>query len=369
MSRRLRLAAVATTVAAALLVSACGGGDDTAGDGAGSGTSASMSVAEVANLTGPDRTQKLIDQAKAEGEIMIYTSMDTEEVEEFVQAFKDAYPDLKDLKVQSYRAGEDELTQRIDSEYKAKRYAADVVTYGSPEIEGLGEAVYQPYVTPEADKLDATAKSGLKVSYPTKAQAFLMAYNKEKVPEGQVPTSYDQLLAGDTWKGKFAVEASDDRWLGALLQVWGEEKTKSTFGRMKELGVKAQKGHTQLTQLIAAGQYPIGLTNYIGTINEINEEHDSVGYKVFDPLVVKYNGVALPKNSAHPAASMLFIDFMLGDVGQKLISSKGDVPVRDGVEGLTLSQLAGGATIAPIDAATLAQSKTVEPLWNEYVLR
>src|SRR6185503_9616568 len=84
---------------------------------------------ELAAYTGSDRQQILLDGAKAEGKIVWYTSLSGND-KEIVEAFKKKYPEIN---IDVYRAGSNDVAQRLVSEAQAGRYLADAleVTPGS----------------------------------------------------------------------------------------------------------------------------------------------------------------------------------------------------------------------------------------------
>jgi iron(III) transport system substrate-binding protein len=359
-------------LAAAALAAGCGGSSNGDADANGEAGNKLLSRSEVANLSGPDRTEKLIAQANKEGGLMFYTTMDTPEVEEFLKKFQEKYPQLT-INMQSYRAGVGDLTQRISSEFKGGVHSPDVVSYSSNWLEYLGkhEKIFEPFTTPETANLDLGQSEKLTYSVPMKAQPYLVAYNKKKVDASQLPKTWDDLISNKYWKGKIAIEATDADWMGALFESVGEEEGNRIMAGLKAQGVKAVKGHTSLTELTGAGQYPLSLTNYIGTINDMKKKNDDLAWLALDTTVVGFNGVAFPAKPPHPAAGMLFADFMLQEEGQRLLADAGDVILRKGVSGAaTLSDILGTAKAAPISVKTLeVLDEKYQPLWEKYILR
>jgi iron(III) transport system substrate-binding protein len=373
--RRRTRGAWAVALCAALALTACGGGgggDDTAAEGTGDSGDKMMTREEIANLTGPDRTERLLAQAEKEGALMLYTTMDTPEAEEFLRKFKEKYPQLK-INTQTYRAGVGDLTQRLSSEFKAGVHSPDVVSYSSNWLEFLGknEGIFAPFTTPVSEEMDLSASENLEYSIPIKAQPYLVAYNKKKVDASQLPKTWDDLITNDYWKGKVAIESTDADWMGALFEELGEEEATRIMEGLKNLGVKAVKGHTSLTELTGAGQYPLSLTNYIGTINDMKAKNPDLEWLALDTTVVGFNGVAYPTKPPNPAAGMLFVDFMMQEEGQRLLADAGDVILRkDMSDASTLADILGDAKAAPISVDTLeVLEEKYQPIWEKYILR
>src|ERR1700688_3477474 len=69
-------------------------------------------------------TPQLIEAAKKEGKVILYSSMDLPVGEKLGKAFEAAYPSIS---VQIERSGSERLFQRLDQEFGSGIRAADVV--------------------------------------------------------------------------------------------------------------------------------------------------------------------------------------------------------------------------------------------------
>src|SRR5438046_8517168 len=69
-------------------------------------------------------TPQLIEAAKQEGKVVLYSSMDLPVGEKLGKAFEAAYPGMA---VQIERSGSERLFQRIDQEFASGIHAADVI--------------------------------------------------------------------------------------------------------------------------------------------------------------------------------------------------------------------------------------------------
>jgi len=90
-------------------------------------------VTEVANYQGPDRTQRLIEGAKREGSLTLYSNMPTDDNTALIGAFERKYG----IKVNLYRASSEEVRQRVLNEARARRFEVDFVLNNSPAMEAL----------------------------------------------------------------------------------------------------------------------------------------------------------------------------------------------------------------------------------------
>ena len=80
---------------------------------------------------GADREKRLLDGARAEGKLTLYTSMAPSESRPLGEAFEKKYG----VKVEIWRALSEKVLQRLVTEGQAKKHTVDVVETNSPEME------------------------------------------------------------------------------------------------------------------------------------------------------------------------------------------------------------------------------------------
>ena len=90
----------------------------------------------------------LEEMAKTEAEVVLYSSLNNEQIVTLVDAFKKKYPFIKPS---FYRATSERVLQRAMTEAKAGRFAVDVFTSAGFQLELLKESgLTQKYVPAEA---------------------------------------------------------------------------------------------------------------------------------------------------------------------------------------------------------------------------
>jgi len=80
------------------------------------------SVTDLANYRGADREEVLKAGAKKEGKMVWYTSLTAHR--DIANVFEAKYPGIK---VETYRAGPNDLTRRLITEAQSKRSIADLI--------------------------------------------------------------------------------------------------------------------------------------------------------------------------------------------------------------------------------------------------
>src|SRR6266705_1270839 len=102
-------------------------------------------AADVGLYAGPDRLQKLIEGARKEGELNLYTSAQSDDMGALVGAYEKKYA----VKVNVWRASSEKVLQRAVAEARANRNTVDVVETNGPEMESLHrETVLQQVKSP-----------------------------------------------------------------------------------------------------------------------------------------------------------------------------------------------------------------------------
>ncbi|MEO7152261.1 MAG: extracellular solute-binding protein [Burkholderiaceae bacterium] len=272
---------------------------------------------------GADRDAKLLERAKAEGTVSVYTSLAPTEAAPLVEAFEKK----TGIKVQMWRALSDGVVQRALSEARGKRHAADVIETNGPEMEALAREqllaeFHSPYL---ADLPPATLpKHGMWV--PDRLNFFVVAYNTNKVKPEDLPKTYEGFL-DPKWKGRIALEATDAEWMGGMVKTWGEARGMAFMRKLADMKPDMRKGHVLLAQLIASGEVEVGLTAYHANAESFKKRGAPVAWAPVEPVIARPQGVGVLRQAPHPNAALLFADFLLSPEAQTMLAGMGRTPV------------------------------------------
>ena len=271
---------------------------------------------------GADRAQRLADKARAEGALVLYTSLATTESIPLTQAFEKKYG----VKVQLWRALSENVLQRTIGEARGGRHSVDVVETNGPEVEALArEKILAEFHSPYIDTLHPWAIPSHRLWISDRADVWVIGFNTQKVRRDELPSALEGFL-DPKWKGRIGLEATDDDWMAAIVKSMGEAKGLDFFRRLAATKPEIRKGHVLLAQLIAAGEIPVGLTVYSGNADSIKKKGGPMDWVAIDPVVGRPQGLGLAKNAPHPNAALLFADFVLSPEGAALLQSLGREP-------------------------------------------
>ena len=290
---------------------------------------AALMAADLALYEGPDRLQKLIDGARQEGELTVYTSAQTDDLGPVVAAFEKKYG----LKASIWRAGSEQVLNRALQESRAGRHTVDIVETNGPELEGLArEKILQQVKSPHQADLIAPAIRPHGEWVGTRLNVFVQAYNTKLVKKEDLPKTWEDLTH-PRWKGKIGIEQEDSDWLSGVFGEIGEARAQQVFKEIVATnGVSVRKGHTLLTQLVASGEVPLALTVYNYKAEQLRAEGAPIDWFTIGNAIARPNGVGVARNSPHPHAALLFYDFELSEEGQRIIADREFVPTSTKVD-------------------------------------
>jgi iron(III) transport system substrate-binding protein len=282
----------------------------------------------VYRYRGADRDARLLENARKEGSVVLYTSLAPTESGPLGKAFEQK----TGVKVEIFRTISEKVVQRALTEARAKRFAFDVVETNGPEMEILArEKVFSDFHSPHLADLPAGAIPAHRQWIPDRVNFFVVAFNTAKVKREEIPRNYRGFVDAK-WKGRIGIEATDAEWMATLVKLWGEAPGMAYFRSLAEMKPDVRKGHVLLAELIAAGEIPVGLTVYNSNAESLKRRGAPIDWLPVEPVVGRPQGIAVARNAPHPHAALLFADFVLSPEGQELLNSMGRVPVSTKVK-------------------------------------
>ena len=373
-SVQIRRGCAATVVVAATLAltscSAPAGTGDSAAPGSGSDCANGPAVKEsqkVKGMSPEQRESTLVADAKAvnKGAISWYTELNDSDI--ITGPFEDKYPGLT---VAVYRAGTDDIRQRVIEEAAAGYRGSDVIQLDYLGMDPLDkEGLLAPADTPQVAHLVPEAKyknftgDSLKITVP--------AWNPKLLPADQAPKSL-QDLADPRFKGKLAVEGTDVFWFAAevanMMNTEGMTKGQAVdVFRKIASNAAITDGHTATTEFVVAGQYSIAANNFVHRIVELQGKGAPIEFKpVQIPAVVDVSAYAIPCASGNPAGGMLLEDFVMSTAGQQALLDNGRTPVDVELNKKSL----GGIDLREVkvdESAIVKDYSAWEDLWRDVI--
>ena len=286
------------------------------------------SVEEIALINKPDRQKILLEGAKKEGKISWYTSLIVDQVVRPVkEAFEKEYPFLQ---VEFFRANSERIVQRMFSEYQAKRYDVDLLD-GTVTAAMIRRAKFlQRFYSPHLAEHSTETKDPQGHWASTNVYFFSLGYNTRLVKANELPKTYEDLL-NPRWKGQMMWSTSRGSgapmFIGNVLQSMGEGGGKAYLQKLRGQNIaKTTASNRQLLDLVIAGEYPIALHIFNHHAHISKTAGAPVDWQVLEPATATVNTIALASRAPHPHASMLLLDFVLSEKGQKVFQQVNYLP-------------------------------------------
>ena len=286
-------------------------------------------VAELAAYDGADRLQRLIEGAKREGELTVYTSAQSTDLGPVLEAFEKKYG----VKTSLWRAGSEAVLNRAIQEARAGRDTVDIVETNGPELESMSrEQILQAIKSPHHADLIPPAIRPHGEWVGTRLNVFVQAYNTKLVKKEELPKTWEELT-DPKWKGRLGIEQEDSDWLAGIFGELGEERGTKVFKQIvASNGISNRKGHTLLTQLVASGEVPMALTVYNYKAEQLRREGAPIDWFTIGNAIARPNGVGVARRAPHPNAAVLFYDFELSPEGQQIIADREFVPTSTKID-------------------------------------
>ena len=296
--------------------------------GAASDTAAQEGASRIFQYRGADREARLAQGARAEGTLSLYTSMQLPDSRPLTEAFEKKYG----IKVQLWRASGEKVAQRVVTEARGGRHDVDVIETDGAQMEILHrERRLVPFYSPSAADIPASLIPAHGAYVPTRLSLYVMAFNTNKVPPAQAPSTYEELLQ-PKWAGRFAVEAADVAWFAAVAKAMGETEGLAFFRKLSAMKPGVRSGHTLMAELVAAGEIDIALDAHVQGVARLKEKGAPIEWRAIQPAFGQPSSVGIAARAPHPHAAMLFADFILSRQGQEIIKARNRVPSNAAVD-------------------------------------
>lgn len=275
------------------------------------------------------QSAELINQAKKEGEVILYTTMTVRDFEFFNKAAKEKYPFLNIRHV--YLASGRQVT-RVVQEHRAGRVQADVLG-NSPEpiLYYKQQGVTGPYRSPESKNLLAGSWDPEGYWTGMTTDLLLTGFNPRMISRASAPKNYDDYLKPQ-FKGQMSINRSTPYPLTGMVALKGEEQGIAFFRRLVQQDLRLVEGYSHTVNLLAAGEYPLTIFMQVSKLDLMKRKEAPVEWLPSAPTLASISTVAMVKNPLHPAAAQLLIDFYLSVEGQRALAAAGKIPLRRGVK-------------------------------------
>lgn len=314
---------------------------------------------------------KLIEQAKKEGSVVIYSTTDAKAAAPLIKDFESLYG----VKVEYNDLNSTELYNRLIAESAAGTGTGDISWSSAPDLQVklAADGLALAYASPEIPNLPKWSVFD-NMAYGTTYEAMVMVYNKSQVPAEDVPKSHadlTKLLQTKTaaYKGKVTAYDPERSGVGFLMMNRDVVADPKAWDLFKAMGAAESKYYTSagaMIEKVGSGEHTIAY-NIFASYGLLAAKKNPNLQMVFpsDFTLIVSRVAFIPAKAKHPAAGKLFLDYLLSKRGQEIVAKAELYAIRSDVAGNETAKAVNdklGDKIRPIPVSkelleTLEQSK------------
>jgi iron(III) transport system substrate-binding protein len=284
---------------------------------------------DIYTYQGADRDKRLVEGARKERQVVLYSTMTVADGKAFGAAFERKYG----VQLVHWRTSSEKIVQRAVAEARGRRYEADVFESSANHLEALRrERLLEDFHMPVLSEIaPAALPRGHRQYVADRFVFFVMGYNTNLVKPGELPATYEELLQ-PRWTGRITIEGTDVTWFAAVTKAMGEQKGLAYFRRLAAMKPEIRHGHIHTAQLVASGEVPFFLTAYNNNMETLKLKGAPVDWKPLQPAFGQAAAIGVARHAPRPHAALLFAEFVLSKEGQEIYKSVNRVPTSMAVD-------------------------------------
>ncbi len=265
----------------------------------------------------------LLAAAKGEGALIVYSSTNEQEGLPLFKIFEEA----TGIKVEYIRNADSPLMSRVAIEYRAGQKAWDL--FHTTTVNKLPPQMLAQFDVPEVKSIAPEGRDPGKRWYAVYANYNSPAYNTQKVKASELPKTYEEFAKRKEWGGKVAIDATDNVWLKAMLDYYGEQKgTQVVKDIVAALQPVLTDGHLAMARAVGAGEYALALNQFVNLSENVKISGGPIEVFPLDPVALFFGEVGISALAPHPNAARLAANFMLSQECQQFLAKFGRIPTR-----------------------------------------
>jgi iron(III) transport system substrate-binding protein len=289
---------------------------------------AGFAIARPAAAQDDAEWQKVVDSAKKQGKLTLYTATLGSPYHKVVfQAFEKKYG----IHVEALEARASEVRERVRIEQAAGRFVGDIHHNGSTTTGlMLRDGNFQPHGDiPNLKNLEATYQAD-DTRVPAEVISYCVLINRNMVKPADEPKGWQDLL-DPKWKDK--ILSDDVRALGGgavFFMVMYDKFGKAFHEKLAAQKLVFSRDIANSERRTARGEFPLYIPFSLQDFNQIK----SLPVKAIVPAEGRpyiLFQLSMLRNAPHPDAARLFMNFYLEIEQQLVFANAGYNPVIKGV--------------------------------------
>ncbi len=277
------------------------------------------------NARAPQERQRILaDNARKEGEVALYTAVNTRDAQELMAGFNRRYPGIR---VSIASLGGPGVLNKVLTEARAGANLADVVALnGISAFELIDKKLVARYKSPMIGFLRKGFVDADGYWPGIYAIGYTIIYNNRRVAPKDVPKRYEDLLL-PRWKNNLIIDAEDYDLLAGLIDLWGEARATAFLGQIaqEQKVTLSRQSHTFMTQLVATGEHDAIVDGYVHNAVALKGKGAPIDYAMTNPTIIRPpTTIAIMARAPHPHAAALLLDYHLSrEASEIMVKSQG----------------------------------------------
>ena len=311
-------------------------------------------------VLGTAQTESLDDvykkALKEGGTLNYYGTLAQINAEKILPVFEKRFPGIK---VNHIDATADKLAARAITEARGGRTIADIFQFS---LENIVQVIEQKLVVSDLPPEAADYPGSLKGSgWLASDLIFIVgAWNTNNVKKNEEPKEFEDF-ADPKWKGRLIAEPRDAELLIALTQKHkSQEKAVAILRKMQANNIEFHKGHSQLAELLVAGQAAACVTCYSHHYPRRIKKGAPLGYMLSEGIATIV-ATSVAKGAPHPNTAWLWARWAASEEGQNAYAQGGRTPAHPKVDPVEKTR---PKTIYAVGPEDIQQFNKYEKTWK-----
>ena len=311
-------------------------------------------------VLGTAQTESLDDvhkkALKEGGTLNYYGTLAQINAEKILPVFEKRFPGIK---VNHIDATADKLAARAITEARGGRTIADIFQFN---LENIVQVIEQKLVVSDLPPEAADYPNNLKGSgWLASDLIFIVgAWNTNNVKKNEEPKEFEDF-ADPKWKGRLIAEPRDAELLIALTQKHkSQEKAVAILRKMQANNIEFHKGHSQLAELLVAGQAAACVTCYSHHYPRRIKKGAPLGYMLSEGIATIV-ATSVAKGAPHPNTAWLWARWAASEEGQNAYAQGGRTPAHPKVDPVEKTR---PKTIYAVGPEDIQQFNKYEKTWK-----
>lgn len=271
--------------------------------------------------------ESLLPAAKAEGQVVVYSTTNEQEGLPLWKLFEDA----TGIKVLYVRASDAQILSRVIIEARANQRTWDIAQ--TANIQKFPQDFLLSYAPPDSKALMQDARGPNDKWFGVYANYNTPAYNTNLVKRENLPTRLEDWVKHPEWAGRIVIDDTDTPWLAAIFDHYGEARAREILTEfVAKLKPVVLDGHLAIARAVGGGEYAFALNNYLNLTLNVKLAQSPTDFWVMEPVTLFFGQSAIAARAPHPNAAKLAQNFMVSREAQQFLAKFGRLPTRPDVE-------------------------------------